>query len=151
MRKILLAMTTALLFTGGACKKSETDQANDQLQKAQERVQDEGANLREQEQDVRQPDSVDDQAQQGAGDAMASFKASAHEQLAKIDAQISDLKAKGTTVSEDELAKLERRRDQISAQLDQLGDQASAGAVQAQNDIKASLDQLEQDIDDISG
>ena len=99
MRKTMLwcsLISVALL--GGACKKSESEKAADQVRKSVEEVRDQREDVREQQKDVakEQKDVVKEQrelaeAQGELAKARANYVVTARERLARLDAKINDL------------------------------------------------------------
>jgi len=157
-----LSIVSAAALGGSACKKSETEKAQDKYEKAQEKVQDKAEDVRDQAKDVQKADTMSEKrdeqkdvnaAQHDLNNAKADLAAArvdftlkAKERLSQIDTQIHELEAKGTAKAKESAAKLREERNVLAAKLDRIGDQTDAGWDAFKTDVNTKFDALEASI-----
>jgi chromosome segregation ATPase len=145
MRTILWSTVLSIALIGSVgCRKDEAEKV-----KAAEK------NVAEQREDIRdEQKDVDKQKQELAGaqhdlaQARAEYDRTARERLAKIDAKIAQLEAKGTEASRKAAADLRVRRDQAAAKLNDIGTRTESNWDSFKAEINRDLDQFEKDVDE---
>jgi septal ring factor EnvC (AmiA/AmiB activator) len=155
MRKTMLwcsLISVALL--GGACKKSESEKAADQVRKSVEEVRDQREDVREEQKDVakEQKDVTKEQrelaeAQGELAKARANYVVTARERLARIDAKINDLERRADAKSKDAAITLRARRDALASKLDSAASRVDDEWTEFRSDLDGTFKQIENDIE----
>ena len=171
MRRTTSAWLCALLLAGASCGKkdnsSDTDQATEELQKAQgaaaERRQGVVANEAEIEREKRGVASAQQaladkqtllsQQRQALGSAQASleeariaYAAAVAERLAKLDASMATLAKRTDAAATDARTGLHARRDQLAAKVASIRTTSDPGWAEYTKDVDTMFDAIERDL-----
>ncbi len=151
---LLSAALLALPLAG--CKKDADDvpAAQEKVQEAREEVKEQQKDVVEEKKDVAEENrdvaAANRDLNQAKGELDAArdeFVRVSREKLAKIDARIGELEAKGDAKSKSAAADLRIRRNELSARLDRAGDRTNANWQELKADLDTGFDKLQADID----
>lgn len=154
MKKTMLwgSLAAALLF--GGCKKDPHENAREELRKSVEEVREQREEVREEQKDVmeEQKDVTKEQrelaeAQGNLAKARANYITTTRERLARIDAKINELEARGEMKSKDAAITLRARRDALAGKLDQAGSRVDAEWDEFKSDLDDTFSKIEKDVD----
>jgi hypothetical protein len=133
-RNILSSAILATTFVLTACKHKEVDRSS--VDKPSESSRDK---VRDRD-DIRGMEYETEQK-------TANFEKSINEKVARLDAKLVKIEARGDTKSRDTANELRARRDEIKLKVQQLGDSTEDSIDATESSIKSSWETLEQDVD----
>jgi septal ring factor EnvC (AmiA/AmiB activator) len=145
MRTILWSTVLSVALLGSVgCKKDEADK----VKAAEKNVDEQRQDIREEQKDVDKQKQELTEAKIDLAQARTEYERVTRERLAKIDAKIAQLDAKGDEKSKKAAADLRVRRDQAAAKLNDIGNRTEANWGEFKTDVDRDLTQFEKDVDD---
>jgi uncharacterized phage infection (PIP) family protein YhgE len=154
MRKTIFwcSLITAAL-SGSACKKESSEKPGEQVRKSVEEVREQRKDVREAQKDVieKQKEMMKQQrelteAQGNLAKARVNYVTAARERLAKLDAKIDELEARGDAKSKDAAITLRARRNALAAELDTAGSRIDAEWDKFRSDLDDTFQKAEKEV-----
>lgn len=153
--RLRLTMVLAGLLLAGGCRNHDNDTPKDTMNTAGEQARKAGETVRSQRRDydkTREDLAARDRQLSGTeeqlADARARYTVAGRERLAKIDAELNELRVKADYHARTAYADLKIQRDRLAARLDQAGAMATDAWDGFKKDVDDGFDKLEKDVND---
>ena len=151
-------LSAALAFTG-ACKKSAEEKRDEAAEDVRDKQQDLANTQREAREDIAEAkkEANEDiaeakkdvaEAKNDLADARDAWVRDNRDRLAKLDAKIDQLEAKGDAESKKQAARLRAERDSIKGDVDKAEDRANTNWEQFKSGVDKRWENLKADLDD---